>query len=614
MCGIIGYAGSKSVVPLLLEGLERLEYRGYDSAGIAVIDEHGDLSVTKCAGRLSGLAKALDGHAPEGHVGIGHTRWATHGRPSDENAHPHTDCSGHLCVVHNGIVENHTELRRQLQAEGHHFDSETDTEVIAHLIESELVSETQGSQQDRLLEATRKALTRVRGLYAIAVLSLDAPDLIVGARRRAPLIVGLADDGTYLASDIPAVLGHTRRAIRLKEEDIVAVSPDSVRVIDQYGQVQDRPIEEIEWDLSSAEKEGYPHFFLKEVHEQPVALERALAGRLADGHATMPELQRIDAKRVRRIVLTGCGSAYHACLIAQYALEEWLGLPVEAAIASELRYRRPTFDDSVLCIAVSQSGETADTLAAFELAGVHGAQRIAVTNTVGSAITTMADAVVQQHSGPEVCVVASKTFTGQIVALFLTGLWLGEASGRLDDHLRQEMTTHLAKIPELARRALATADHAARIGDSYAHLDRLLFLGRGIGYPTALEGALKLKEISYIQAEGYAAGELKHGPLALIEEGTAVLVVATESATLEKLLSNVEEVRARGGRIIAIASEGDQRVLGHADDIVWVPGTLEILSPLVNVIPMQMLSYHAAVARGCDVDKPRNLAKSVTVE
>ena len=614
MCGIVGYVGTKSVVPVLLDGLERLEYRGYDSAGIAVIGETGELSVRKAAGRLSGLVAVLKGRAPEGHVGIGHTRWATHGRPSDENAHPHTDCSGSICVVHNGIVENHAELRRELEAEGHHFDSETDTEVIAHLIESELRTDRSISPEDRLLNSSRRALARVHGLYAVVVLSLGAPDVIVGARRRAPLIVGLGSDGTYLASDIPALLGNTRRVIRLEEEDLVAATTHGVRIMDQFGEVQNRPIEEIEWDLSSAEKEGYPHFFLKEVNEQPAALERTLAGHLNDGKLNLPELGGIDVGRVRRIVLTGCGSAYHTCLMAQYALEDWLGIPVDAAIASELRYRHPTFDESVLCIAVSQSGETADTLAAFELAGAGGAQRIAITNTVGSAITTMADAVVLQQSGPEVCVVASKTFTGQIAALFLIGLWLGEASGKLASSVRDEVVSHLAEIPELVRRALNAADHAARIGEGCAHLDRLLFLGRGIGYPTALEGALKLKEISYIQAEGYAAGELKHGPLALVEEGTTILVVATDSPILEKLLSNVEVVRARGGHIIAIASEGDDRILEHADEIIWVPRTIEALSPIVNVVPMQILSYHAAVARGCDVDKPRNLAKSVTVE
>jgi glucosamine--fructose-6-phosphate aminotransferase (isomerizing) len=580
------------------------------------MSQDGDLAVRKAKGRLSQLAESLrNGHSIEGRVGIGHTRWATHGRPSDENAHPHTDCSGRICVVHNGIVENHGELRRQLEAAGHHMVSQTDTEVIAHLIEAELDDmDDAAPTAERLLTATRRALDKIHGLYAIGVLWLDTPDVIVGARRRAPLIVGLADHGVFLASDIPAVLGHTKRIVRLQEGDLVAISPDGVTVVDQQGSPRDAVSEEIEWDVAAAEKEGYPHFFLKETHEQPETLERALSGRLINGDVQLPELASLDPQRIKRVVLTGCGSAYHACVIAQYFFEDWLGVPVETAVGSELRYRKTLLDDSVLFIAVSQSGETADTLAAFEVAQSAGAQLLAVTNVVGSAITTLANAVLLQHSGPEIAVVSSKTFTGQVATLLLAGLWLAKARGNQELRRRQELVIGLASLPALLRRVLSDTDQIARIGESCSHLDRLLFLGRGIGYPMALEGALKLKEISYIQAEGYAAGELKHGPLALVEEGTTVLVVATKSDTLEKLLSNVEEVRARGGRIIAIASEGDERVIPHADEVIWVPETLEALSPIVNVVPMQLLAYHAAVARGCDVDKPRNLAKSVTVE
>jgi glutamine---fructose-6-phosphate transaminase (isomerizing) len=616
VCGIVGYAGTRQVVPLLLEGLERLEYRGYDSAGVAVMSDDGELSVRKTKGRLSQLAESLqNGHMIEGNVGIGHTRWATHGRPSDENAHPHTDCSGRICVVHNGIVENHEQLRRELEATGHHMVSETDTEVIAHLIEAELaLTDGYSPTSDRLLTAARRALDKIRGLYAVGVLWLDTPDVIVGARRRAPLIVGLADHGVFLASDIPAVLGQTRSIIRLDEGDLVAIHPDGVQVVDENGEAKNTTPEAIDWDVASAEKEGYPHFFLKETHEQPEALERTLSGRLADGRVELAELAVLDVQRVKRVVLTGCGSAFHACLMAQYFLEDWLRVPVDTAIGSELRYRKAFLDDSVLYVAVSQSGETADTLAALEEARDAGAQRIAVTNVVGSAITTLADAVLLQHSGPEIAVVSSKSFTGQVATLLLAGLWLADARGTLKPDSRQTLVNGLAELPALLRRVLSSTNQIARVGESCSHLDRLLFLGRGIGYPMALEGALKLKEISYIQAEGYAAGELKHGPLALVDENTTVLVVATRSETLDKLLSNVEEVRARGGRIIAIASEGDDRVPAHADEVIWVPATLEALSPLVNVVPMQLLAYHAAVARGCDVDKPRNLAKSVTVE
>ena len=615
MCGIVGYAGREASVPLLLAGLRHLEYRGYDSAGVAVISSAGDLEVRKAVGKLDRLAETLSRDAPEGNVGIAHTRWATHGRPSDENAHPHVDCTGRLCVVHNGTVENFTELRAELQREGHRFSSETDTEVLAHLIERELErSDGEERDADRLLSAARRALTRVRGMYAIAVVSLDEPDVVVGARSRAPLIVGLSEDGNFLASAIPAVMDETRRVIRLQERDLVAITSDSLTIVDRSGRPVEREVEEVSWDEEAAEKEGYPHFFLKEVYEQPEALDRTLAGRIEAGRVNLPELDAIDVGRVRRVLLTGCGSAFHACLMARYAFESWLRLPVEVDIASELRYRDPVVDESVLCIAVSQSGETADTLAAFELAGQMGAQRVAVTNVVGSAITTLADAVMYQHSGAEIAVVASKSFTGQVASLLLLGLGLAQAKGPINEEAKEALDA-LPTLSACVREALdLTRDDAARIGERNAHVDQLLFLGRGVGYPTALEGALKLKEISYIQAEGYPAGELKHGPLALVEPGSLVVVLATRSATQEKLISNVEEVRARGGRIVAIASVGDRGIETHADEIIRVPDTPELISPLVNVVPMQLLAYYAAVARGCDPDKPRNLAKSVTVE
>lgn len=624
MCGIVGYTGARPTVPLLLGALRHLEYRGYDSAGIAVVSPGGDLEVRKTAGKIEQLARILDGNSPAGCVGIGHTRWATHGRPSDENAHPHTDCSGRVCVVHNGVVENYAELRAQLQADGHRLRSETDTEVLAHLIEVELQSDSQGGRreersglgpsEERLVGACRRALERVEGLYAIAVVCLDAPHLIVGARSRAPLIVGLGSDGNFLASDVPAVLDRTRRVIRLREGDLAAVRPGDVRIFDRLGIPQERDVEEVTYDRSAAEKAGYAHFFLKEVYEQPEALERTLAGRLTEDGVHLPEIDRLDLQRVGRVLLTGCGSAFHACLMARYAYERWLRVPVEVDIGSELRYRDPVIDGSVLCIGVSQSGETADTLGAFELAGARGAQRLAVTNVVGSAITSLADCVVYQHSGPEVAVVASKSFTGQVMALHLIGLSLASRLQRMDRRALEEIVREVRALPQKVQSALSSATDAARIAEQHAHLDRLLFLGRGVGYPTALEGALKLKEISYIQAEGYPAGELKHGPLALVEPGSLIVALATQSATLNKLISNIEEVRARGGRIIAIASEDDDRITPHVEEVIRVPDTSELISPIVNVVPMQLLAYYAAVARGCDVDKPRNLAKSVTVE
>jgi glucosamine--fructose-6-phosphate aminotransferase (isomerizing) len=611
------------VVPLLISGLERLEYRGYDSAGIAVLAPSGEIEIRKAVGKLAQLTAILDGQTPEGHSGIGHTRWATHGRPSDENAHPHTDCRGRVVVVHNGVVENYRELRDWLKVRGHTLRSETDTEVLAHLIEIELDGlrgRNDGFQADSaaaeppLLTACRRALRQVTGLYAIAAMDVDEPHLIVGARSRAPLIVGMADHGNFLASDIPAVLNETRRVVRLEEGDFVAITDDQVMVVNGLGEVQERRPDTIEWDQSAAEKAGYPHFFLKEVYEQPEALRRTLAGRLLEERVDVPELAALDLSRIKRVILTGCGSAYHACMMARYVYESWLRLPVEVDIASELRYRSPIVDSSVLAIGVSQSGETADTLAAFEMVGSLGAQRIAITNVVGSAITAQADAVVYQQSGPEVAVVASKSFTGQVTTLLLVGLSLAEQMKRLEPPVIAETARCLAALPDRVEAALRTSEPTSRIAEGYANVTQLLFLGRGIGFPTALEGALKLKEISYIHAEGYAAGELKHGPLALIEPGTLVVVLATRSATFDKLMSNVEEVRARGGQIIAIASEGDERVGDHADEVIYVPETTEELSPVVDVIPMQLLSYYAAVARGCDVDKPRNLAKSVTVE
>jgi glucosamine--fructose-6-phosphate aminotransferase (isomerizing) len=610
------------VVPLLISGLERLEYRGYDSSGIAVLSPSGQIEIRKAVGKLAQLTAILDGQTPDGHAGIGHTRWATHGRPSDENAHPHTDCRGRVVVVHNGVVENYRELRDWLKVQGHELRSETDTEVLAHLIEIELEglrAQGNGSQpgsgsEPPLLTACRQALLRVTGLYAIAAMDVDEPNLIVGARSRAPLIVGMAEHGNFLASDIPAVLNETRQVLRLEEGDFVAITDHQVMVVNGLGEVQERRPDRIEWDQSAAEKAGYPHFFLKEVYEQPEALRRTLAGRLLADRVDVPELAALDLSRVKRVVLTGCGSAYHACMMARYVYESWLRLPVEVDIASELRYRSPVVDSSVLAIGVSQSGETADTLAAFEMLGSLGAQRIAITNVVGSAITGQADAVVYQQSGPEVAVVASKSFTGQVTTLLLVGLSLAARMQRLDDSAIAETAQSLAALPDRVEEALKTAVATSRIAEGYANVTQLLFLGRGIGFPTALEGALKLKEISYIHAEGYAAGELKHGPLALIEPGTLVVVLATRSATFDKLMSNVEEVRARGGQIIAIASEGDERVGDHADEVIYVPETTEELSPVVDVVPMQLLSYYAAVARGCDVDKPRNLAKSVTVE
>jgi glutamine---fructose-6-phosphate transaminase (isomerizing) len=617
MCGIVGYAGKEEALPVLMEGLRRLEYRGYDSAGVALITPGGELEILRAAGKLVNLAREVEHNSPAGVVGIGHTRWATHGRPSTENAHPHTDCSGRLCVVHNGIIENYATLRRSLIERGHNFHSETDTEVLAHLIEDELSRIEklgENGSPSRLLSAVRRALSQVRGAYAIGVLSLDEPGTIVGARQNAPLIVGLGESENFLASDIPAVLHHTRRVIRLAEGELALITGEEVSVWDPAGERVASEIAYVDWDHTAAEKGGYPHFVIKEIHEQPDAIRNALSGRVDRADGCLPELSGVDLRGIDRVIMTACGTSYYACMIAKYAWEQWTRLPVEVAVGSEFRYANPVIDDRTLFVAVSQSGETADTLAAFRQAQSSGAKTVAVANVVGSAITVGADAVLYLQVGPEIGVVATKTFTGQLAVLMLAGIHVARALGRMSEAEARELMEELTTVPEAMERALLTADESARIADSVANVDHLLFLGRGFGYPTAMEGALKLKEISYIHAEGYPAGELKHGPIALLDPSMPVLAVATDAKTYEKMVSNIQEVRARGARVIAIASEGDEEIRSHADEVIYVPRVPEWVSPFINVVPMQLFSYYAAVSRGCDVDQPRNLAKSVTVE
>ena len=617
MCGIVAYTGRQAATPFLIDGLRRLEYRGYDSAGIAVITPDERLAVRRAVGKLKNLVSLIAGSEPPGHTGIGHTRWATHGRPSDENAHPHTDCTERICVVHNGIIENFLALRHYLEDKGHRFASQTDTEVLAHLIEDELAGvngTSNGQSPSRLRLAVRRAVERVQGAYAIAVLSLDAPSILVGACLHAPLVVGLGEDGNYLASDVPALLQRTRDVIRLREGELVLVDDRRVEIYDQAGRPVSRPATRIEWDDRAAEKAGYPHFALKEIHEQPQAVRAALAGRVGDGTTDLPELANLDLSRVQRIYLVACGTSYYACMVAKYAWEEWLGIPVETAIASEFHYAPPPMDERVLFVAVSQSGETADTVAAAKFAASTGAQTVAVTNVVDSVLTQSAGAVIYLRVGPEICVVATKTFTGQLAVLYAMGLHLAPQRGRLPEPQRGELLAALECMPERIEAALGCLPQAQRIAAACVNVDHLLFIGRGVGYPTALEGALKLKEISYIHAEGYPAGELKHGPIALIEPGTLMLALATQSRTYDKVVTNVQEVKARQARVVAIANEGDDQIGRHADEVIYVPPAPELLSPMVNVVPMQLFSYYAAIERGCDVDQPRNLAKSVTVE
>lgn len=613
MCGIIGYVGSRQVSPILLDGLKRLEYRGYDSAGVAVRTPDGRLEILKTQGKLKRLAEMMDGHAPSGSCGIGHTRWATHGAPNDVNAHPHSDCSGHLAVIHNGIVENYVELRAELKRRGHTFRSETDTEVLAHLIEQEFDSRGVNSAL-ALIDATRAALKMVRGAYSIGVLDARVPGLIIGARHFSPLVVGMGEGENLLASDIPALLAYTRQALVIEDGELVALTKDQVRVYTLDGEVVEREPFEVTWNVEEAEKGGYPHYFLKEINEQPAALANALRGRLVQGRVQLPELAEIDLPRVQRVHLVACGSSYHAGLVGKLALEQWARIPTQAEIGSEYRYASPVVDDRTLALFITQSGETADTLASFRLARAAGAQTVALTNVVGSSITRGANGVVYLHVGPEIGVVATKTFTAQVALLELIALHWATERGTIDDATRLGLSESLDILPDLVEASLGTENQVKRIASRLNSCRSCFFFGRGYGFPAALEGALKLKEVSYLHSEGYAAGELKHGPIAMLEPDIPVVAIATSSPTHDKIVSNIQEVRARGSPVIAVATEGDPKTAEHADEVIYVPHAHEALTPILSVVPLQLLAYHIAIARGCDIDQPRNLAKSVTVE
>jgi glutamine---fructose-6-phosphate transaminase (isomerizing) len=613
MCGIIGYVGKREVSPILLDGLRRLEYRGYDSAGVAVRTPNGRMEIHKTQGKLKRLVEMLDGHAPSGSLGIGHTRWATHGAPNDVNAHPHADCSGQLAVIHNGIVENYAELRSELLARGHSFRSETDTEVIAHLIEEEFEARGANSALG-LMDATRAALKRLRGAYSIGVIDARVPDLIIGARHFSPLIVGVGNGENLLASDIPALLTYTRRALVIEDGEMVALTPDLVRLYAADGGVVQREPFDVTWSVQEAEKGGYPHFFLKEINEQPTALASALSGRLVEGRIVLPELEAIDLERVLRVHIVACGTSYHAGMVGKRAFEQWARIPTQVEIGSEYRYASTVVDDRTLAIFITQSGETADTLASVRLARASGAQTLALTNVVGSSITRSSDAVVYLRAGPEIGVVATKTYSTQVALLELVAMWWGAARSLVDQPGRADLIRSLEILPDLVEAALGTENAVIRLAAHLEHASSCFFFGRGYGFPAALEGALKLKEVSYMHAEGYAAGELKHGPIAMLDPDIPVIAIATASPTHEKVVSNIQEVRARKAPVFAVASEGDPKTSEHADQIIYVPHGHEALTPILAVVPLQLLAYHVAVARGCDVDQPRNLAKSVTVE
>ncbi len=609
MCGIVGYTGPREAGPILIEGLRRLEYRGYDSAGIALVDDRGDLFVEKRAGKLANLQMAIADRTPHAAIGLAHTRWATHGRPNDLNAHPHQDCSGDITVIHNGIIENFRELRDGLVERGHRLASETDTEAIAHLIEEAYAGD--------VAAATRIALGQVSGAYALAVMHRGEPDRLIGARMNVPLVVGVADGETFLASDVAAILAHTDRVIFLEEGDVVDLHPSGAVITGVDGLPRERVVTVVPWSIELAEKGGYDHFMLKEMHEQPGALRAAITGRVdRDCRIEVDELAPVAAVlgKIDRVEFVACGSAYYAALAGASAVQEWTGLPARATVGSEFRYSPPPLDGRTLVIAVTQSGETADTIAPTRLARERGCPVIAVTNTVGSAITREADAVLFLQAGPEIAVAASKTFVTQVATLVILAAAIAKARGSLPEATELELGSALRALPDAAQQALDNATGMASLARRYVNSRGFMFVGRGSSYPAALEGALKLKEISYIHAEGYAAGELKHGPISLLDAECPLVAVATRSHVYEKVISNVMEGRARDARVIAVATEGDPQIERFADDVCWVPDTHESLGPILAVIPLQLFAYHMAVARGTDVDQPRNLAKSVTVE
>ena len=613
MCGIVGYVGERGAVEIIVAGLKRLEYRGYDSAGVAVIGPGGGLEVRRAAGRMKMLEGVLRERPLTGRIGIGHTRWATHGRPSDENAHPHTDCSGTLVVVHNGILENYLEIKERLLAEGHTFRSETDTEVLAHLIEHHL------KVVGRLDRAVKLALGEYRGNYAVGIVSTAAPDRLVAAKHGAgSVVVGLGRGEMFVASDIPAILGHTRDVVILEDGEVVVITAEGVELSTLDDQPVQRDPMRILWDPIMAEKGGYRHFMLKEMYEQPRAITDTFRGRVAPetGNILLPDvtLDPSTVKAIQRVVFVACGTASYASLLGRSMIERLAGLPAEVDLASEFRYRDALVGPETLVVAVSQSGETADTLGAVKAARLKGTPILAITNVVGSALSREATATLYMHAGPEIGVASTKVFSTMVVACYLLGLWLGRLRGVLAAEDVRKRVQDLAEIPRLVEKTLELDGAMAALARHLSGASDFLYLGRGLQYPIALEGALKLKELSYIHAEGYAGGEMKHGPIALIEDGFPVVALAPRDASYERMLGNIEEVRAREGQVIAVVQTGDNLVASKAQHVIEVPPAADLLAPLITVIPLQLLAYHIAVRRGCDVDQPRNLAKSVTVE
>lgn len=612
MCGIVGYSGPQSAITPLIEGLRHLEYRGYDSAGIALATP-AKLFVEKRAGKLANLEGALGNNAPLAHSGIGHTRWATHGGPTDRNAHPHVDNEGKLAVIHNGIIENYTQLRADLELRGHIFESETDTESVAHLL-SDLRKEHDGD----LAAAMREAVKSLRGSFTLLAIHADAPEVIVGVRRNSPLVVGLGVGENFLASDVAAFIDYTKRAVELGQDQVVTITPTEISITDLDGKAVPPREYEITWDSSAAQKGGFKHFMLKEIFEQPKAVADTLLGRLSDDNKiVLDELNFTteDIRSIKKIVVLACGTAFHAGMVAKYAIEKWAGIDVEVELASEFRYRDPLINSQTLVIAISQSGETMDTLMALRHAKSQGARILAVCNTNSSTIPRESDAVLYTHAGPEIAVASTKAFLTQIIAVYLIGLYLAQTVGRLSGEQVRELFHEMAELPAKIEQILETVEPIRELTRGFAQSSSVLFLGRHVGFPVALEGALKLKELAYMHAEGFAGGELKHGPIALIEDGTPVIAILPfghEHGLDEKMLSNIQEVKARGAHVIVIAQDGVE-VIG-AEHIIRIPGASPLFQPILATVPLQVFAYEMAVTRGNDVDQPRNLAKSVTVE
>jgi glucosamine--fructose-6-phosphate aminotransferase (isomerizing) len=624
MCGIVGYVGGKQVVPVIIDGLRKLEYRGYDSAGIAVVDEDGEMDVRRAEGKLRNLEEAIRLRPLDGMYGIGHTRWATHGRPTEENAHPHRDCTGRIVVVHNGIIENYLQIKRRLQGEGHRFVTETDTEVIAHLVEKYLEADALEDGEGGLESAVRRAVQDLKGLYAFSILSADESEKIVAVRQGPPVVIGLGQDEYFVASDIPPVLYHTRDLFFLGDGEIATLTRSGAVVTDFEGNAITPQVQRITWDPIMAEKGGFKHFMLKEIYEQPRAVRETVMGRVSlDSGRVYLDLGMSDEafRAFTNVKAIACGTSWHAALAGKYMIEQLARLPVEVDYASEFRYRDPVLDAHTLAIAITQSGETADTIAAVREARGRDARILAICNVLGSMVTREADGTILTHAGPEIGVASTKAFTSQMIVLYLIGLYLAQVRGTLSTEAIRAHIAELLELPTKMERLLGRDDEIEAIAREYSRSTDFLYLGRGINFPMALEGALKLKEISYIHAEGYPAGEMKHGPNALIDETLPVVVIATKESgnpasqlLYEKTVSNIVEVKAREGKVLAIVTEGDTELEEIADHIIEIPPSSDLLSPILAIMPLQLLAYHIAVRRGCDVDQPRNLAKSVTVE